>query len=59
MVDEFAIGSSPASGPRRRVRFVQISSKSNVWRITDVYIGCHWCETGRERVSEFKLVMTG
>jgi len=58
MDDELTVEYSPASGPRRRVRFVQTSSGPKCWRVTEEYAGCHWRETGRERVSELEIVAT-
>ncbi len=58
MDDELAVEYSPASGPRRRTRFVQASSESKLWRVTEVFAGCHWRETGRERVSDLEMAGT-
>lgn len=59
MDDELVIEYSPVSGPRRRTRFVQASSGSKCWRVAEVYAGCHWRETGRERVSDLDMITTG
>jgi hypothetical protein len=43
---------TPVSGPLRRLRFVPQLSRDGHWRVTEVYLGCHWRETGPEPVSE-------
>jgi hypothetical protein len=58
MNDELVVEYTPASGPRRRTRFAKASSRSECWRVTEVYAGCHWRVTGRERVSDLEMITT-
>jgi hypothetical protein len=46
---DVAIEYTPNQGPRRRVRYLSRDDGA-YWRVTDVWTGCTWRETGRETV---------
>ena len=52
MTEPFSVEFTPASGPRRRVRFIPRADGEGYWRATAIWNGCQWRETGREPVSD-------
>lgn len=45
----------PRTGPPRRLRF-RPTADGEWWCCTEEWTGCHWRETGRERVTDISIV---
>ncbi len=58
-MSELAIEYTDVDGKRRRVQIIPDCSGREGWRITSVWTGTSWRETGREPISDVEIEAPG